>query len=222
MNKKLLIVSLSIILIIGGIFGYKYYNENQYKKHINSFVVEAYKSYILSCVMCEGISTAWQQYIFDDKKYFDTLTGRITHYDIGRVYCSNFSDAIHKLCTYYSDKGYINLLNQSYDEAKCNLKSVKNIPKKHIDLQHTIKNLFITLSSLRDYSISPEGNLTSYNSKCNELASDFKAVLNSLEIEASFLDFNENDVKEKTLTEIIYLENPFLKNSDTDSLYWEE
>ena len=187
MKTKLIILVIAIVVIIGGIIGYKSYKASQYEKTRKEFIEQANKVTGLYITMCEGIREAWYGYIFEDKKYYSNNDGQLkTHRECllepNVDYCANFSQAIQKRMEWYESK-ITPEMQEPFYEAKRLYKEMTPPPSKFEETHRYVKQIYKAMDKLKELAENPTGNYREYTSNCNEGVEEYTSALKDLEIE---------------------------------------
>lgn len=181
-------VSILILAVLVFVLIKKYTNEKSYEKHLKEFVTEAETSSIASAYICDDLRKVWQEYIFDDKEFFNQADGTFSkYYSDDYEYCSNFSEAVNRKIRWNEDH-LSSGLNDSYLTAKRLYKEMTPPPSKYKDIHTYVKQMFKAMERLHELSVNPEGNFSSYSSDCNTTANEFTSALSDLTNESD-IDF---------------------------------
>lgn len=174
----------------------KHHKEKQYEDHLKEFIVEASKSAMASGYICDDLKSIWHDYIFEDKEYFNNTSGTFTSYSWnGDVYCSDFSEAVHKKIA-WNKKNLPSEVSESYHYAKILYLSMTPPPAKYKDIHVYVKQMFKAMERLHDLSQDPTGNLSEYSSNCNLAAQEFTSALSDLTNECD-IDLSKGGDKEE-------------------------
>lgn len=194
-KSKTGICTIAAILVVGilsFVFIKKYINEKNYEKNLKEFIIESGKASIASSYICDDLRKIWQEYIFDDKEYFDSTTGTFgTYSSYGNEYCSDFSEAVHRKIQ-WNDENLSNNLKEPYRTAKRIYKEMTPPPGKYKEIHTYVKQMFKAMERLHDLSENPTGNLSSFSSECNEAVNEYSSALSDLTTETD-IDLSEKD-----------------------------
>lgn len=194
LKSKVGICVMAAILILGVlafVFIKKYNNEKDYEKNLKEFFIESNKSSMASAYICDDLRKIWQEYIFDDKKYFKRSTGTFTDSSDGDEYCSDFSDAVNRKIR-WNEEHLSSELTEPYRKARRLYKDMTPAPDKYKEIHTYVKQMFKAMERLYELSENPKGNLSSYSSDCNEAVNEFTSALSDLTNECD-IDFSKFD-----------------------------
>lgn len=186
---------MAAILIVGVlafVFIKKYTNERNYEKNLKEFVIESGKSSMASAYICDDLRKVWQEYIFDDKEYFNRSNGTFTKYSYdGDEYCSDFSEAVNRKIR-WNEEHLSSELTEPYRTAKRLYKEMTPPPSRYKEIHAYVKQMFKAMERLHELSEDPKGNLSSYSSDCNSAANEYTSALSDLTNECD-IDFSKID-----------------------------
>ena len=195
LKSKIGICVMAAILIVGVlafVFIKKYTNEKNYEKNLKEFVIESGKSSMASAYICDDLRKVWQEYIFDDKEYFNRSTGTFTKYSYdGDEYCSDFSEAVN-IKIRWNESHLTSELTEPYRTAKRLYKEMTPPPGKYKEIHVYVKQMFKAMERLHELSENPKGNLSSYSSECNDAVNEYTSALSDLTNECD-IDFSKSD-----------------------------
>lgn len=188
---------IAAIIIIAGIsifFVNKANRERDYEKNLKEFVIESGKASMGAAYICDDLRQVWQQYIFDDKKYFNPTTGQISSWN-GSVYCSDFSEAVNRKIR-WNEEHTGEFLNEPYRKAQRLYRDMTPAPDKYKEIHVYVKQMFKAMERLHSLSTNPTGNLSSYSRACNEAVEEYTSALSDLSNESD-IDFSKIESDEE-------------------------
>ncbi len=202
-NKIIIIIGI-IILLAGGLITYKIISNNNLNKNLLIYQEKSYELYFLSSGLSGLIHSSLNDYIFDDKRYFNGN------------YCRENSDVVTAVQGYYSEKGIYDKLEKLYKEVKELNKEIKSSCSKSSSTYEIVSELYKSTKLLYDCAKSPSGNYQQYTQSINRGTNDFEIQFSDLEIEVG--DF-EKIKKEKIEKKIIsyFIENKSSNNTIEES-----
>lgn len=192
------IIGIVVIVCLGVYLFKKVQAERNYEKNLSEFVVESGKASMAAGYICDDLKTVWQQYIFDDKEYFNKSTGNFTtswnSYGSDYVYCSDFSEAVNKKIK-WNEENLPSTITEPYYTAKRLYKEMTPAPDKYKDIHVYVKQMFKAMEHLHELSSNPTGNLSTYSSNCNEAVEEYTSALSDLtnESDIDFSKYNKED-----------------------------
>lgn len=199
-EKKHIIIFLVIVAILSfGFFATSWLKNKEYDKNLKMCQENVHVLYYMSSILSEEIHDTWRNYIFDDKKYVDTTTGKFyksssswnlpSNVDNSNLeYCYNFSEAIAQKVDYYKHKNVNNTLDSLYSVTKTLITEMTPAPSKYEALHREICDFFHTAEAMYNCATSPEGSLQSYTSTINTLSSDYKKQSSNIDIQIGEID----------------------------------
>lgn len=186
------LVAIVVVSVLAFVFIKKYIDEKNYEKNLKEFVIESGKSSMASAYICDDLRKVWQEYIFDDKEYFNRSNGTFTKYSYdGDEYCSDFSEAVNRKIR-WNEEHLSSELTVSYRTAKRLYKEMTPPPGKYKEIHAYVKQMFKAMERLHELSEDPKGNLSSYSSDCNTAANEFTSALSDLTNECD-IDLSKRD-----------------------------
>ena len=186
------LAAIAVIGILAFVFVNKYTNEKNYEKNLKEFVIESGKASMASAYICDDLRRIWQEYIFDDKEYFNRSTGTFTSYGYGDdEYCSDFSEAVNRKIR-WNEEHLTSEITEPYRTAKRLYKEMTPPPGKYKEIHAYVKQMFKAMERLHELSEDPKGNLTSYSSDCNTAVNEFTSALSDLTNECD-IEFSNID-----------------------------
>ena len=193
LKSKIGICFMATILIVGVLTAFlinKYDNERKYEKNLKEFIIESGKSIIFDTYLCDNLHTVWQEYIFDDKVYFNNSNGTFSkYYSYDNEYCSNFSEAVNRKIQW--NKGQQTFeLTEFYRKAERLYKDMTPPPGKYKEIHTYVKQIFKAMERLHDLSENPTGNLSTYSSYYTDAVNDYSSALSDLSNECK-IDFSK-------------------------------
>ena len=173
-NKRTaVIISLSIILvIIGGLIGFKIYSDKKQAEEVmNNFIIYEGK-FITNTVsllsetylcetMCSNISSAWRKAIDDDR---------------------DFNTAITDLIKAWEDKGILKEREDAKAKLEVSMKDLQNPPEEYVEAYKVMVDIYGYYTQIYSQAINPQGSLTTYNQDVDKKASEFSSLYEKLKV----------------------------------------
>lgn len=188
-NRKIIISIVVIILIAGGIIGYKINKENQYKKEI----IDTSSQMISLAADCEKVinnytklwggkiesSSSWTrgyiaQSIGIDPNNFIANTSPLKFDDKAL----SFNDVLGCYMEYNNNTGINSELNDRMKTIDDEMKELNNPNDKYRSAYDSLLKMYQSLSSFEKDAISPNGSLNSYKNEINKLDNEIVSNYN--------------------------------------------
>lgn len=205
-RSKIIITIGVIILIAGSFITFRVISKNNLKKNLLVYQEKVYELYTLSSLSAAKIHTALNDYIFNDKEYFNEEYGIMTEpslsaWDYTCVRCLDVTDVTPKVKEYLNKQEIYDKLEKLHKEVKELNKEIKSSCSKDSPIYEPVNELYKITMKLYDCAESPSGNYAQYTQSINNAIVDFDMQFSVLEIEiGDFEKFKKEKIIKKALS----------------------
>lgn len=184
-EKKHVYVFLGIVLIvIIAIFLPKSCNKPDYETTAKDMKLNAMVTTSIAGQLLADYQKNWSSAISDHKAY--NSEGK-------REWCDDFSQAIAWRYIYYTNHGYIKVLDSIANVVKEDMKIMEDAPSKYEDTQKSFLALYNDMNTLISLVKDPKGSLMTFGQRINELLIDVDKQLNETDLKISVSEAEKNE-----------------------------
>ena len=208
-DKRKYIIGIFCIITLGfiGTIAYKYIT---FPKNSKEFKETSYELFLASSYLTENYVKVWQEYIFDDKKYFDKNSRKFSKNGYGGEnaeweYCSDFNEALSNRAKFNKNGGLTIYLDSLYNTNKKQLEGLSSVFTKSKEYE-TMRSMFQSSEKLYRLAKSPEGNLQTFSSYINNAQSDYQTFLSQSNIESSSIEDSLSSISARTIVHLSIME----------------
>lgn len=204
-GKKQVYGFIATVLIGCCIFlGYKSCGKVDYEStaknmKLNAYITTSYAAQILS-----DYQKNWQSAINDH---------RAINAEGKSDYCYEFSTAIAWRYLYFTQNGYIKLLDSLSNAVKEDMKLMEDAPSRYQETQKSFMGLFNDMNTLVSLVKDPKGSLMTFGQRVNELMLDFENKYNETDLKISISEAEKNAkiVEIQSTLNILIANSPVMK-----------
>lgn len=195
LNKKTLIVAIACAaVVVCGILGCKMYEKSAYNKAVVELKNDMSIRFMASSFICADISKQWSSAINDHQ----------CEDEFGKMeYCFDFNESIqyaHKKWTMRGAYKMLDSLSTKDVELMKTLNNNKGGDSKEI--HSSVEEIYGLVSKMCDQANSPNGSLMTFNQSTDQLFTDTKAKLESLDLKLEGT-MKENDVQTAVMSVLL-------------------
>lgn len=110
-----------------------------------------------------------------------------------REWCSDFNTAISWRYIFFTENGYIKVLDSLSNVVKEEMKIMEDAPSKYVETQKSFLALYNDMNTLVSLVKEPKGSLLTFGQKVNELLTDVNNRYNETDLKISVTDAEKND-----------------------------
>lgn len=186
------------------------YDLFKFPRFSKEFKETSYELFTASSYLTGNYVNIWQDYIFNDKKYFDKKTGKFSKYGHGGEdaewdYCVDLNEALSNRVDFEKNGGITSYLDSLYKTNKKQLESLSSVFMKANEYE-TMRSMFQASEKLYMLAKSPEGNLQTFSSNINNALSNYKTSLSQSNIEGNSIEDSISIITAKALMRLSLLE----------------